>query len=391
MKYKLFIKEYIGSVKKMILFSSIVVIFLTAVGLMWINMLVNSTSNSEADVIICGQRDEYSYGFKLYDSIPDIILAAQVMDKDYIDVVPSVTRNIISIQNGNSLQNVMCTVKGYDEHFIKKQFVFTKGREPKPEKKEVALGSNIAQMLNISVGDTIGESEVEIAGIDGVGIALTLESDLEDFQFENYTVVGIIDENLKDLSYSFLIPYSESDSSIIPNTLELYFKNDAAINEYKDFIEVCSKNQISIPNVSERFETKKNIKNQTMMSMFVIVIFSIFIIYLLIAYLCKGIGRKLGLLKSFGIKNSTIVKMFAGGLSVLVGVSYVISVVFVNVICYFQNMQLSELLGYSVNRYAYTLRVYTVQFVLSCVFVLWVWGIIYWKIKTTSPKLCMSK
>lgn len=391
MTYKLFIREFIGSIKRMILFCSIIVIFLTVVGLMWINMSVNNISSNEPDVVIHGQRDEDEYGYQLYDSISDIISAAQVMDKDNVNVVASIERNIISIQNGNSLSNIMCTVKGYDESFINNQIIFSKGRGPKSNGKEVALGNNIAQMLHVSVGDTIGKEEVEIAGIDGIGIAFTLKTDVEDYQYEDYTVVGIIDENLKDFSYSFLIPYSKAESAIIPNTLELYFKNDAAINDYISFIKLSEEEQISIPSVSERFERKKTLKSQTIMNMLFIVLFSIFILYLLIAYLCKGLGRKLGLLKSLGITNKTIVKMFAGGLSVLVGLAYLISIVLINITCYMQNMQLSDLVGYSVNRYIYSLKVYIIQFGLSCILIIWVWGVIFWIIKITSPKLSMSK
>ena len=203
MSYKLFVREFIGSRKKLIIISSIILVFLTVVGLMWINMSVNSVSGNEADVVICGQRDENAYGFKLYDSIENIVSAAQVMDKNNVNVVASIERNIISIQNGNSLSNITCMVKGYDEGFIDNQIVFSKGRGPESDKKEIAIGSNMAKMLGVSVGDSIGENEVEIAGIDGIGLAFTLESDVEKYEYENYKVVGIIDENLKDFSYPF--------------------------------------------------------------------------------------------------------------------------------------------------------------------------------------------
>lgn len=391
MSYKLFVREFIGSRKKLIIISSIILVFLTVVGLMWINMSVNSVSGNEADVVICGQRDDNAYGFKLYDSIENIVSAAQVMDKNNVNVVASVERNIISIQNGNSLSNITCMVKGYDEGFIDNQIVFSKGRGPESDKKEIAIGSNMAKMLGVSVGDSIGENEVEIAGIDGIGLAFTLESDVENYEYENYKVVGIIDENLKDFSYSFLIAYDEAQSTIIPNTLELYFKNEDAINEYKNFIDLCEKKQIAIPSVSERFETKKNIKSQMLMNMIFVTIFSIVVLYLLIAYLCKGIERKLGLLKSFGITNKTIVSIFAGGLSFLVVIAYIISIVLIHIICYIQNTQLSNLVGYAVNRYKYSLNVYMVQLGLCCILICCVWGIIYWIIKTTSPKLSMSK
>lgn len=305
----MFVREFIGSRKKLVIISSIILVFLTVVGLMWINMSVNSVSGNEADVVICGQRDDNAYGFKLYDSIENIVSAAQVMDKNNVNVVASIERNIISIQNGNSLSNITCMVKGYDEGFIDNQIVFSKGRGPESDKKEIAIGSNMAKMLGVSVGDSIGENEVEIAGIDGIGLAFTLESDVENYEYENYKVVGIIDENLKDFSYSFLIAYDEAQSTIIPNTLELYFKNEDAINEYKNFIDLCEEKQIAIPSVSERFETKKNIKSQMLMNMIFVTIFSIVVLYLLIAYLCKGIERKLGLLKSFGITNKTIVSI----------------------------------------------------------------------------------
>ena len=176
MKYRLFVKEFIGSRKKMILFIFIVTMFLVAVGVMSVNLIANVTSNNEADVIICGRRDDNAFGYKLYDPIPEIIEASKGISADKIKVVPCISRCVISIQNGNSLGSVMCTIKGYEEQFISERFVFFKGRAPKCNVNEVVLGSYIAQMLNLSVGDFIGgQTSYEIGGYDGVGIPMTLE------------------------------------------------------------------------------------------------------------------------------------------------------------------------------------------------------------------------
>lgn len=391
MKRRLFVKEFIGSKRKICFFSLIVTFFLVIVGLVWIDLITNSTSSNEADVIICGELNELKYGFKLYEAIPETLEASKIMDENTVQVVPCVTRCIISVQSIYSLNEVMCTVKGYEEQFIRNQLVFAQGRAPKTGAKEVALGNYMAQMLHVSVGDVIGEGEYEIAGMGHVGIALTLEDNLENFESQGYTVVGIVDENLSEVNYSVIMPYSADDTSIIPNTLEFYFKEDAAIDSYRAFIDTCRNKEIDMGSVSERFVLKNNMKSQMAVSIGISALLSFVVIYLLVSYLSKGIGKKLGLLKSFGIKNSTVTKIFSGGLSILVGISYFFNVALVNVICYSRNKQLSKFLGFEVHKYIYNINVYLMQLGLGVMFVVIVWGFIFWRIKTTSPNACMIK
>lgn len=392
MKSKLFFKEFIGNKVKASVFLLIVTIFLVVIGYLWVDIISESKNNNVADVTIYGKRNEQGFGFVMYEDlkqIKDVLYSVEGSEK--ISVIESITRLIIYIEDINSWNRIAYSVKGYDEESMRDHIVLKEGDYPVSDNKEVLIGSFFAQMIGVNVGDYIGEDEYTISNMEHVRIPICLEQNLDNYNIEKYKIVGIIDESMSELNYSVVLPYIQKESTLGTNTAELYFSSDDDVEVYRQFIEELRKANISIGSVSENHLQKSNIRAEIILNAFFSISFATMIIYLLLIYLCKGIDKKLGLLKSFGIKNRTITGVFAGGISGMVLISFVANIVIIKVICYMRNVQLMNFVGMKVEKYIYDYRVFLIQLAICTLIVLFVWAGVFTRIKSTSPNKCMQK
>lgn len=392
MKGKLFFKEFIGNKVKASIFLLIVTIFLVVIGYLWVDIISGSNNNNVADVTIYGERYGRDFEFVMYEDlsqIKDVLYSVQGSEK--ISVVESITRLIVYVEDIYSWNRITYSVKGYDEEWMRSHISLKEGYYPISGNKEVLIGSFFAQMIDANVGDYIGEDEYTISNMEHVMIPICLEQNLDNYQLEKYKVVGIIDESMDEFNYSVVLPYIQKESTLGTNTVELYFSSDDDVEVYRQFIDELRKSNVSIGTVSENYVQKSNIRAEIILNTLFSVAFATMVIYLLLIYLCKGIDRKLGLLKSFGIRNRTITGVFAGGISGLVLISFVANIVIIKAICYVRNVQQTNFVGMKVEKYIYDYRVFLIQLAMCALIVLLVWAGIYTRIKSTSPNKCMQK
>lgn len=392
MKSKLFFKEFIGNKVKASIFLLIVTIFLVVIGYLWVDIISESNDSNIADVTMYGKKDEQDYGFIMYENlnqIKDVLYSVEGSEK--ISVVESITRLIIYVEDINSWNRITYSVKGYDEDWMRNHIALKEGYYPVSGNKEVLIGSFFAQMIDVNVGDYIGEDEYTISNMEHVMIPICLEQNLDNYKIEKYKVVGIIDESMSELNYSVVLPYIQKESTLGTNTAELYFSSDDDVEVYRQFIEELRKANISIGSVSENYLQKSNIRAEIILNALFSISFATMIIYLLLIYLCKGIDKKLGLLKSFGIKNRTITGVFAGGISGMVLISFVANIVIIKAICYMRNVQQMNFVGMKVEKYIYDYRVFLIQLAICTLIVLFVWAGVFARIKSTTPNKCMQK
>jgi hypothetical protein len=274
---------------------------------------------------------------------------------------------------------------------MRSHIVLKEGSYPVANNKEVLIGNYFAQMIDVSVGDYIGKDEYTLSSMEHVKIPICLEQNLNNYEFEEYRVTGIIDERMSDFNYSVVLPYIQKDSVLGTNTVELYFSNDDDVKVYRQFIEKIRNSKTSIGFVSENYMLKSNLRSEMILNALFSISFATMIIYLLLIYLCKGIDKKLGLLKSFGIKNRTITRVFAGGISGMVLISFVANIVIIKAICYIRNLQLMKFVGLTVEKYTYDYKVFLIQLAICVLIVLLVWVGIFTRIKSTPPNKCMQK
>ena len=392
MKGRLFFKEFIGSKVKASVFLLIVTVFLVVIGYLWVNIISENNSNNVADVIMYGKRCEQDYGFIMYEDLNQIgETLYSIEGSENISVVESITRLIIYVEDINSWNRITYSVRGYDEKWIRSHFTLKEGSFPTTGSKEVLIGSLFAQMIGVGIGDYIGEDEYTLSNLEHVMIPISLERDLDNYEIEGYKVVGIIDDSMEELNYSVVLPYLQEDSQLAANTVELYFGSDDDVEVYRQFIEKLRDSNTAIGSVSENYTQKSKISGEIIFNALFSVSFATMIIYLLLIYLCKGIDRKLGLLKSFGIKNRTITGVFAGGITCMVGIAFLVNIVIIKAICYMRNYQQSSFIGLKIEKYTYDYRVFLIQLALCAIIVLLVWGGVFIRIKSTSPNKCMQK
>jgi hypothetical protein len=392
MKRKLFYKEFIGNKVKASIFLVIVTVFLVVIGYLWVDIISEINDRNVADVTMHGKRDEKGYRYIFYEDLEPIReMLYSIEGSNKISVVESITRLIIYVEDINSLNSITYSVRGYDENWMRSHIVLKEGSYPVANNKEVLIGNYFAQMIDVSVGDYIGKDEYTLSSMEHVKIPICLEQNLNNYEFEEYRVTGIIDERMSDFNYSVVLPYIQKDSVLGTNTVELYFSNDDDVKVYRQFIEKIRNSKTSIGFVSENYMLKSNLRSEMILNALFSISFATMIIYLLLIYLCKGIDKKLGLLKSFGIKNRTITRVFAGGISGMVLISFVANIVIIKAICYIRNLQLMKFVGLTVEKYTYDYKVFLIQLAICVLIVLLVWVGIFTRIKSTPPNKCMQK
>lgn len=390
--FRIFYKEFLGGAWKTILFIFVTTVLFSVIGFLWIEQDVEKLKEKMSDASISGVATK-DFSIKMYDPISDVITLSNEYGDDSLIFVPSVTRMIASVENVYTGNNALYTIKGYEEEDLKQRFVYTEGRAPSLNSKEVALGYYMAQTLGKSVGDTLKDESVILADGMEVKIFAGLEEkpDFSKSTWPEVTVTGIVDENIGDVAYSIIMPYDKVSSDILPNVIDIYFKDSLSIDEYRSFIDRCIEKKAGIGRIEDRFVVKENARTKRFVTGIEIMLFSATTILLLMMYLCRGMGKKIGLLKSFGILNSDIYLVFSGWLSLFVMIAYSLGVIIVSWGCWLRNQGLSAFYGFDIRRYAYNFDVYMMQAEVGLLLIALVWLYIIRYTRYISPNLCMRK
>jgi len=293
------------------------------------------------------------------------------------------------------MNRIMYNLRGIEEEFLEDKLkdLIVKGRLAKSNEQEVIIGKYLSSSLDLKVGDVIGNRQFTIGGLSGVSIPITLNNRIDDDAFKDYRVVGILDEDVAFLNYSIILPYKAEDSNIVANSNIIYFNNSKGIDIYKKFIEKLDSGEINIKigSVKENYVSKKNANFQMILNSFMGVLIGLVFVYLMVSYLMKGIGKKLGILKALGIEDRTIIKIFIGGFGLIELVAFSMNLIVLNIVSRKYNAQFSEFIGFKVQKYSVTPSIIMLQMGLALVIFLGLFTIVKFKITKVSPKRCILK
>lgn len=387
---KIFIKEFMGNKKNLIMLFIIMSAIFTIVGVQIVFLNASKITLIYPDVEIKGASSgvDGSIPYSLYRPIDELYDKwSETIEQEDISSYKSIRRSIISIESGLSMNKVMYTVEGLEEDYINSELnnYVTEGRLPQINKNEVLIGSHIKHAFQFEVGDMIGKHIYKLASIDGVGLPISLEESVEELY--EYKITGILDDTIDYFQDSIIVPYN-FEGGIKPNVMFLYFNSKQAGEIYKNSVQELRENNAlnQMGSVSEHFHTKQSMIKQIINNLGTLITSALIIIYLVISYLVKGLSKKIGILKALGMKDKVIIKIFLGGLLGISAISLIISESLVFLLCYVSNKDLSEFLGFETSKYKITANVIMSQGAVAAILAIAIFGIIKYKTSRISPK-----
>lgn len=391
MRFKLFSKELFGGTKKLMLFCIVSMLVYIIVAF---QLLLSTSAKSEfgPDVIFYGQPSETWVSFEKYADLSNDTVK-KVSDKmdGTASVYGLVERNIITVQRENSLENITYTMYGATQDFIKLQLemYLQEGRLPADGVNEVLVGGYFAKAFELQIGDTVSVKTVNLTNLGQIDISFDLSGENSS---DKYTVVGIIGNTGGYFEYSAIVP-RETQSDVGINSVWIYFTGETASEQYvsefvNDKTSFFANSGISV--TAEPFQNKNTGILSTVLSSGYIFFIVIVLSYLMISYIFKGLSRKLGVLKAIGVSGSYIFKCYFIGVMLIQVISYLLSMLLLEITCRYLNNMISDAYGYVVS--IYSINIEMVVF-LGLMFLTMVgsFGIcLYLKINYTKPKAAMN-
>lgn len=385
---KIFINEMMGTKFRMIKLLLVMVITFTLLA-MSINSIESQIISSDMpDVELSGINNSPILQYEMYTEISPIYELFTLMNtENYFEIYPSVIRACISIQS-STLKQMTIYIEALDENYMNKHLKkdLVEGVFPSND-KEIVIGRYFKEYFDLNVGDFIGKEAFSLHNDMG-SILFNLSMDLNNQDYKDYKIVGVVEND--DLNFTMIRLYN---GTIKANHMLVYFTGNDSEVQYQDLSDMATQNGLNtlIGTVKDNFLIKKNMKLNQNLSIAITIIIFLAILILTVLYVMKGINRKVGILKSLGIQDRIIIKIFANGFAILLSVSLIISIGIIKLIYYFINKDLNEYYGFNIEKFKYSFLSIgsQVAFMIIGYFIIF----ITIKIRTSriSPRECITK
>ncbi|WP_113671417.1 ABC transporter permease [Vallitalea guaymasensis] len=348
MSKKIFMDIYFEKKRFLIIFFVFLVLLLTYGGVQYQIIKQQTKSVLTPDINLKGKSSQDGvFHYWLYHDVDGLSDALKELYGKDMSVYKTITRNLYYIDDRLTFQSIYYVITGVEDKFFQQELKnsVAKGRLPRSGEKEVVIGPYSAKEYNLGIGDL-------------VNLSVTLEKDIADVEPNQYKVVGILDDNVEQFKSSIMLSIDTyetlNDTKVIENEVLVYFKNNDSINIYKDTISEFTNmiGEYNVGSTSSNFRSNNNKHRNIIINIFMMLVSNFIIVFLLISYLMKGLSKKIGLLKALGLSNRYINKIFVGGLSIVVGGVFVISILLVSLILNAMNSSATSFLGYEMNIYS---------------------------------------
>lgn len=347
MAKKIFVNIFFEKRNMLVLYIVIVTMFTMFLGVQSIFIGKQVEETLYPDIIVNGAMDEDGVmRYKLYNDIGNVPEEIERRLGDKVDTQSAVVRNLLTISD--NFNNVEYRVYGMNDQDIEKLNKYIKsGKAPQSGKKEVLIGSYAARYYGFNIGDKLS-------------MGITLNKDNMDSQEGEYTVSGILSDNIDYFKGSMIISkdsWCQENEQVEDNIILFYLGSD---KEYKDTVDVISSLQdeaASMLNILNNYAGTSATKKSLTSSIVVICIVSMLVIILLFFFLMRGMVKKIGLLKALGLPEKSITKIFSGGLIMITIIAVAASILCEYGVVTYLNSEATKFYGfevveYSINKYA---------------------------------------
>lgn len=329
--------------------------------------------------------EDGSYPFKGYNDIGSYGDEADRLAGNGADCYRVVYRSLYNFYDEISSVGFFGAVYGIPDACISEHIkpYIEEGELPKSGKKEAVIGYYFAKRYNIGIGDTIPQ-------------AVTLSETWTDDDIDNYTVCGILAENITEYFNGSVIisreDFEASNSKAKDNMILGYYKES---KNYKDIFMSLNSNEtraaFNVPEGKLNYTQKEYSNKKLAISLGSVMIISAALLTALLSYLMKGITPKIGLLKAIGVSSKKIISTFLIGIFSIFAVSAGVGLGVSALLSHSLNKYVSNFYQFQVHSYQFSKMVLIVDLILFAFIVIYVYAITFFKCKMISPKIAMAK
>ena len=329
--------------------------------------------------------EDGSYPFKWYNDIGDFGDEADKISGADADCYKVVYRSLYNFYDEISSVGFYGAVYGVPNACITEHIepYIEEGGLPESGKKEAVIGYYFAKRFDIGIGDTIPQ-------------AITLSETWNDDDIDNYTVSGILAENITEYFNGSVIisreDFEAENGKAKDNMILGYYKN--AVN-YKDIFLSLNSNDTrmsyNVPEGKLNYTQKEYSNKKLAINLGSVMIISAALLTALLSYLMKGITPKIGLLKAIGISSKKIISTFLIGIFSIFAVSAGVGLGISAMLSYSLNRYVSNFYQFQVHSYQFSKMVLIVDLILFAFIVIYVYAITFFKCKMISPRIAMTK
>lgn len=381
MQAKIFTKVFFQKKKFLIAFFSV---FSMAIFFLNVQIVVTTSQVQQSavpDIVIKGKiDDDGTFRYKMYNDIKDFSSNLSKYTVNDATVYGLICRNIMT--KNNLFNSIAYSVFGVNDSFFTNELnsLVGTGKIPEKNKNEVLLGSLAARFYKIKVGDKIK-------------IPITLNKDIDENNKTTYVVSGILNDNVEFFKGGIIISketFEKQNKEVSENMSLIYVKNNNGYTKAYEAVSNIRKNY-QIGSTESNYNNNNSVKNSLILNIVIVSIISIIIVLLLLAFLLKGISKKIGLLKSLGISDSYIIRVFVLGLSIVSVISMLGGFIGTYLMKNALNKNVSEFLEYHVEQYKINSYVYLSSIALCILIVAIVFLTITILSRRISPRDAMLK
>jgi ABC-type lipoprotein release transport system permease subunit len=389
MGYKLLIHEFFENKKVIIRFLIIFTILFSAMSFQVINANNEIVASiSQPDIVYTGtmyQSEDGKYPFIWYNDLGEGF-------EEYVDdtvkgeaaIYSAACRSLYNYYDEFTGIGFSGYVYGFDDAFIEEKLspYIIEGKLPTVGEKEALVGAYFAERFGITVGDAIPQ-------------AITLSKQWDESDIDNYIVSGILNENVSAYFVGSAIISRETFENVRGkennNFLIGYYRSQNEQRNRELFVEMNhTSSDYGVPEGRYNYSQKTFAKYQIYVASGILFIAGFAMISIMIAYIIKGIDRKIGLLKAIGLSTSSLMKYFVGGFSAVIGMAVALATVVISVATRVMNQYISNFYHFSVHTYMLNWNVLGLVAFVGASMVLIMCVLIRQKCVGISPQKAMS-
>lgn len=360
MKRRIFIKEFLGK-KSTTVFLILAFLSINIILAFITNSLLNQFDGAKRpDVVVYGKANQEMVYMNIANEI-DYFLENDT--NNYFHIFPCKAVQCLEVTQ-SPMKKANIEINAFKSDYLKKhvQSMLSEGRLPEKD-NEVLAGNYFLNYFSLKNGDNIG-TEVLFDNRGEPTMLLNLDignPEVEFMDFKEFKVVGVV----KNPTYQFtVIRTFEKDYQ--PNKMLIYFNNGKASLE--KFKELRDDLEIDIPSnnfgsYSIQYNEGENLS--LIVSFSVQLLVFLIISMLIILYITKGMKKKIGILKSLGIKDKSVINLIAKNFLIFIVVIDFIALGITNVLFTLLNKSIDDFYGFQVNTFAITRDVLLVNIVFN--------------------------
>lgn len=344
------------------------------------------SANTTPDIVFHGtvyQSQDGSYPFIGYNDIGSFTAKAQEIGVGATKCYGITYRSLYNYYDELTSVGFFGALYGMPDACIEENitaFIET-GRPPEPNKEEALIGYYFAMRFGLKIGDPIPQ-------------AITLNKTFSEEDIDNYTVCGILKENVSEyFNGSAIISRETFESANGPtedNMMLGYYTNAEQYDTI--FLEMNAERlNYRVPEGSLNVRQKEFARIKIYINAALVILMSVFMLTALVSYLMKGITPKLGLMKAIGISTKYLIKTFLSGMFCIFTAALTTGILLSSLILYLMNRYVSDFYKFDVHTYQLSSMSLLLDGFEFLFIILYVFAIIYYNCKKVSPKVAMAK